>query len=165
MSIKIRGQNNPLFNGNQINKILVPVDGSECSYEAVNLAVDLAQKYNSKICLVYVIPTSVWNYCLMTVDGNLIPVCTMKEMEDEGERLLLSVLNSVRECDVEAYAKIDYGRPSNRIVQIAREKSFSLIVIGSNSRSLITRLFFGSVSDEVVHKAPCSVLLVKKTKE
>lgn len=145
-----------------IRKVLVPVDGSDCSSEAVEYAVHLATKHNSEICLVFVVPTSVWNYYLMTEDWSPVPVCTMREMEEEGERLLLSALISVKEAGTKARAQLDYGRPAHKIVQIAKEEKSDLIVIGRSSRSFIARLLFGSVSDEVVRKAPCPVLVVNE---
>ncbi|MDH5795803.1 MAG: universal stress protein [Candidatus Bathyarchaeota archaeon] len=148
-----------------IGKILVPVDGSDVSFNAVEYAVNLAERYNSEISLVHIVPTSVWNYCLMTEGWNPVPVCTIREMEAEGERLLLSVLSSVKESGVEVDAQIDYGRPANKIVQIAKEENFDLIVMGSNGRGVIARLLFGSVSAEVFHKAPCPVLVVKELQE
>jgi len=150
----------------RISKILVPIDGSICSRKAVEFAVDLATKYNSEICLVHVIPPfSVWNYCLMTVDGGFVPVCTIGEIEKTGERLLLTTLASVKEAGVKAYAQLDHGYPANKIVQIAEEEKIDLIVIGSNDLSFIARLLFGSVSDKVFHKAPCPVLVVKGSQE
>ena len=158
-----------------ISKILVPFDGSDCSHEALEFAVSLALRYDSEICLFHVIPTSVWNYRLMTVEGtfvpactmreSFVPVCTMGEMENEGEHLLLSALASVEEVGVQVSAQIDYGRPANKIVQIAKDENIDLIVMGSNGRGTITRLLFGSVCDEVVHKAQCPTLVVKKDEE
>jgi len=158
-----------------ISKILVPFDGSDCSNNALEFAVNLALKYDSEICLFHVIPTSVLNYRLMTVEGSFVPACTMREsfvpvctmgeMENEGEHLLLSALASVEEVGVQVSAQIDYGRPANKIVQIAKDENIDLIVMGSNGRGTITRLLFGSVCDEVVHKAQCPTLVVKKDEE
>ena len=145
-----------------IRKILVPVDGSDCSFEAIEYAVNLAAKHNSEICLTFIVPTSVWNYYLMTEDWSPVLVCTMKEMEEEGERLLLSALTSVKEAGTKARAQLDYGRPADKITQIAKEENSDLIVIGRSSRGLIARWLYGSVSDEVVRKAPCPVLVVKE---
>ena len=148
-----------------IRKILVPVDGSDCSSEAIEYAVNLAAKHNSEICLVFIVPTSVWNYYLMTEDWSPVLVCTMRDMEEEGERLLLSALTSVKEAGTDARAQLDYGRPAAKIVQIAKEESSDLIVIGRSGRGLIARLLFGSVCDEVASKAPCPVLIVKERQQ
>jgi len=152
-----------------MRKILVPVDGSERSINAVEFAVDLATKYDSEIRLVHVIPNSIWRYCMATdEEEDLIPPHiiknTIKEMEEEGERLLSSVLTSVKGAGIEAHAQLDHGYPAKKILQIAKEENFDLIVMGSRGRGTITRLFFGSISDEVIRKAPCPILLVKPKK-
>jgi nucleotide-binding universal stress UspA family protein len=154
------------FQGIQIRKILVPVDGSECSYNAVKIALDLATKYKSELCFVHVVPTSIWRY--LEEEWYIPPhiiVHTMREMEDEGERLLSSVLTSAREAGVKAYAQLDHGRPANKIIKMAREENFDLVVVGSSGHGAIARLFFGSVSDEIIDKAPCPVPIVKKSQK
>ncbi len=148
-----------------ITKILVPIDGSDVSFDAVEYAFQLAERYNSEISVVQIVPTSAWNYCLMTEDWNPIPVCTIREMEAEGERLLLSVLPLMKAAGVEVDARIDYGRPASKIVQIAKEENVDLIVMGSNRRGVIARLLFGSVSAEVFRRAPCPVLVVRELQE
>lgn len=146
---------------NNIGKILVPVDGSDASSDALEYAVRLAAKHNSEICLVHVVPTSVWNYCLMTEDLSPVLMCTMSEMEAQGERLLLSALTSVGESGLKVDARLDYGRAARKIVQIAEAEKFDLIVTGCRGLGFLGRLLFRSVSDEVVRRAPCPVLVVK----
>jgi nucleotide-binding universal stress UspA family protein len=51
--------------------------------------------------------------------------------------------------------------PGAAIVEMARELGSDLIVVGASGRSFFKRLFTGSVSDHVVHHAPCPVLVVR----
>ena len=157
-----------LMQRSRIRKILVPVDRSQCSINAVEFALDLAARYESGIYLVHIIPFT-WRYCLTTDEEGLIPPYVMKdaikEMKINGERLLSSVFTTVKQAGIEAHAQLEHGRPANKIVQIAERESFDLIVMGSSGRGAIARLFFGSVSDEVTHKAPCPVLIVKESQE
>ena len=99
----------------------------------------------------------------MTEDWSPSLVYTKKDMETDGERLLLSALTSVKEPGMRVDAQLDYGRPAKKITQIAKERNFDLIVIGSRSLGFIARLLLRSVSDEVVHRAPCPVLVVKRS--
>ena len=144
-----------------IEKILVPVDGSQHSNHALEYAVDLAKRYFAEICLLHVIP--------------IMPICSsipyslpfsplyITESEKEGEKVLNSALNKVREAHVKSVAWLDCGRPAGRIIRAAKEESIDLIVMGSENHSLIAKLFLGSISDEVSHHAPCPVLIVKKS--
>ena len=54
-----------------------------------------------------------------------------------------------------------FGSPDSRIVETAEEWHADLIVVGSHGYSRWERLLLGSVSDSVVHHAPCSVLVVR----
>jgi nucleotide-binding universal stress UspA family protein len=58
-------------------------------------------------------------------------------------------------------AEILHGAPDQQIIERAKEWNADLIVVGSHGRGFWGRLL-GSVSDGVVHHAPCSVLVVRK---
>lgn len=53
------------------------------------------------------------------------------------------------------------GDPARQIVEVAEETQVDLIVIGTGDRSWLSRLFNPSVSNAVLHQAPCSVLVVR----
>ena len=56
---------------------------------------------------------------------------------------------------------VSEGYPADKICEIAENKGYDLIVLGSKGRSAISRFLLGSISDRVVHHAPCSVCVVK----
>ena len=53
------------------------------------------------------------------------------------------------------------GDPGRAICEVAEEQGSELIILGTHDRSAFGRLWFGSVSDHVVHHAPCPVLVVR----
>ncbi|MFQ6064459.1 MAG: universal stress protein [Candidatus Bathyarchaeia archaeon] len=57
--------------------------------------------------------------------------------------------------------KLVEGRPSERIVEVAKEGKFDVIVMGSRGLGGIKGFFLGSVSDRVADEAACPVLIVK----
>ncbi len=57
--------------------------------------------------------------------------------------------------------KILEGRPSDKIVETAKEGGFDLIVIGSRGLGGVKEFFLGSVSDRVADEATCPVVIVK----
>jgi nucleotide-binding universal stress UspA family protein len=63
--------------------------------------------------------------------------------------------------DLKVSTKLLEGRPSNRIIETAKEGGFDLIVMGSRGLGCIKQFFLGSVSDRVADEAPCPVLIVK----
>ena len=58
--------------------------------------------------------------------------------------------------------KLVQGRAADKIVEVAKEGGFNLIVIGSRGLGGIKGFFLGSISDRVADEAPCPVLIVKE---
>ncbi len=54
------------------------------------------------------------------------------------------------------------GRAVDELVRLAQSQTASLIIMGCRGRRGLKRLILGSVSGEVAHKAPCSVVILKK---
>ena len=57
--------------------------------------------------------------------------------------------------------RVEMGHPGRIIVGAARDFHADLVIVGSHGRGFWGRLALGSVSDSVVHNAPCSVLVVR----
>ena len=55
------------------------------------------------------------------------------------------------------------GRPADEIVAAAREPGVDVVVVGARGLGLVRRLALGSVSDRVLHRADCPVLVVKRS--
>lgn len=66
------------------------------------------------------------------------------------------IKKGAREVNIE----IPYGSPTQKILQTVEKHPFSLIVMGSQGRGFISEVFLGSVSHNIVRKAPLPVLLV-----
>ena len=74
---------------------------------------------------------------------------------EEGKKLLLGLVP-----DADVKAQVLTGTPEQQIAEKARDWKADLIVVGSHGRGFWGRLI-GSVSNDVVHHAPCSVLVVR----
>ncbi len=148
--------------GQAIKRILVPIDGSEHSDNALEFAIDLARKYSAEIYLVHVISRA-YTYFPMAPNWEFCPESfyMIRESEDDNENILLSALTKVGEAGIRSFAWMEYGQPAEKIVQIAREEGFDLIVMGDEDIGAIARFFLGSVSGKVSRHAPCPVLIVK----
>jgi nucleotide-binding universal stress UspA family protein len=57
------------------------------------------------------------------------------------------------------------GSPDSAIVERAEETNADLIIVGSHGYRAWERLLIGSVSDSVVHHAPCTVMIVRSKKD
>lgn len=64
-------------------------------------------------------------------------------------------------CFVEKEIVVAQGRPAESILEQIRERAIDLVVLGSRGKGSLTRLLLGSTTDQVLHEAPCSVLIVR----
>jgi nucleotide-binding universal stress UspA family protein len=57
--------------------------------------------------------------------------------------------------------QVDFGPPAERLIARAKAEGAELIVVGTHGREGLSHLLLGSVADEVMRKAPCSVLVAR----
>jgi nucleotide-binding universal stress UspA family protein len=62
---------------------------------------------------------------------------------------------------VEAERRLEEGDPVEAILRVAEEIGADLIVMGTHGRTGLSRLFMGSVAEQVLRRAPCPVLTLK----
>ena len=136
-------------------KIMVAVDGSAVSdkavYEAVWLACSQAGKFKNKLFAVFVKANG-------GMDKGLDDSERWQQIVDEAF-LVFRKLTAEKEVPFETL--VVKGDPANSIIRLAREYDIDLVVIGSTGKGAMTRTFLGSVSAEVIKKAPCGVYVVR----
>ena len=146
-------------------KILVPIDGSEQSSRALKVAMDLAKRYSAKVTLVSVAqPYFVTSRYSPQPTLFSIPTTSLYEnIENVHKKILANAFDELKKVDSEIIIskRLLKGRPADKIVELAEEEGFDLIVIGSRGLGGIKEFFLGSVSDRVADHAPCPVLIVK----
>lgn len=59
--------------------------------------------------------------------------------------------------------RFEFGDPKTTICEVAKQEAIDLIIIGSHGYGRVERLLLGSVSDYVVHHAPCPVLVIRQS--
>ncbi len=141
-----------------LHKILIPIDESEASDKALEIALDLAKQYFSTVCILRIPPfprTPASALTLKKIKKN------WNQKEEESRQLLEKALNKAVEDDVKAYTRLEYGEPAEKIIQIAAEEDVDLLVIGGKRISGIRKFILSSVADKIGQKASCPVLIVK----
>ena len=147
-----------------IKKILFAIDGSQSADHALNFGLDLARKYSAEVMIATVFDSPQPS---LVVKGMLYtPTSTenyLKKFKAFHERILLDALNKAEKIspNLKVSTKLFEGRPADKIVEIAKEEDFDLIVIGSRGLGGIKEFFLGSVSDRIADHASCPVLIVK----
>jgi nucleotide-binding universal stress UspA family protein len=85
-----------------------------------------------------------------------------RDRTSEAARRAQAILRSAQtDLAVEITTEIEMQNPQSFIPQIAKSWGADLIIVGSHGRGFWGRMALGSVSDSVVHSAPCSVLVVR----
>jgi nucleotide-binding universal stress UspA family protein len=145
-----------------IRKILVAIDGSDCAERALNFALDLAQQYSAEIQLLTVVPPLFLPMHSMTVATSALVTEVTTQLENIFKGALYKAEEKVRQekPKLKLSAKIEYGRPEEKIVEIAKSGCFDLIAMGSWGLGR-GEYGLGSVSSKVADCATCPVLIVK----
>lgn len=148
-------------------KVLLATDGSEFSEAAIDTCHDLAAagKVKSlKIVSIYEAPAPVAAEPLVVSSGFYQKLTDISR--DRARTFVSAAEEKLREAAIdyefEINTKTALGDPATLIVQAATDFDADLIIVGSHGRGFWRRLALGSVSDAVLHKAPCSVLVVRK---
>lgn len=152
------------------SKILVPLDGSEHSMRALDIAIQIAKKFNSKLTLIHVYSVSVRPVPVPepATFAPGIPMMAPAEysrvaeaVKSAGARILAEGAEKVKAEGVEVDTLLREGHTVHEIVRAAEEGKFDLIVMGARGLSRIKEIILGSVSDGVIRNAPCPVLVTK----
>ena len=151
-------------------KILVPLDGSEHSERALNLAIQIAKKLKSKLVLITVNPVTIMPATNPELTVNMpvnVPGSSYTGLTGialEGARVYSKkILNEakVKSEKIDVETSLAEGEAVGEIVNKSKEGEFDLIVMGARGLGTVKRLLLGSVSEGVIKNAPCPVLIVK----
>jgi len=144
---------------NLITKILVAIDGSEHADKALGFALDLAEKYSATITLVNVFQVPMFGYLGEPFAYPALLAEFTNEVKRMHEQILSKALKKAKELkpNLKISTVLEEGRPSDKIVETAKEGNFDLIVMGHRGlgRGRVKEFFLGSVSDRVADEAHC----------
>ena len=130
----------------KLSKILVAIDGSESAEKALEYAVQLAKKHKVKV-------------TLLNVQESKLFGLKPKVVREVGEHVLSEAAAKVK--GLKLNTQLEFGNPAETIIEVAEKGNYDLIVVGSRGLSSVKRYFLGSVSDDIIHHAKCSVLIVR----
>jgi nucleotide-binding universal stress UspA family protein len=143
-----------------MNTIAVGTDGSDTASIAVNFAIDMAEKYGSKLIVASSYrpvaedrlrkeQTDAPQEIQWSINPSEEVDATLRDVEEKAKERGLKTVSEARE-----------GDPADVICEIAEQHEADVIVVGNKG---MRRRILGSVPNSVAHKAPCSVMIVKTT--
>jgi nucleotide-binding universal stress UspA family protein len=140
-----------------ISTVAVGTDGSATAAEAVEVAAEMAQRFEAKLVLISASQKAAQPVALggpsVELQWASNPDARVREMLDRTEQ-------DLRERHIACTTMIDEGDPADVLTRLAEECGADLLVIGNKG---MHRRVLGSVPNSVTHKAPCSVYIVKTT--
>ena len=148
-----------------ITKILCPVDFSDTSNAALDMALQLAEANKAALHLIYVLPKM--NYYDWTLTGStpLIDGDLFVEMDKNSREQLNKLVEKTKSehPQIVITAEIDeLNSPADGVLNAAKTFKADMIVMGSHGRKGFDRILMGSVAESVMRNADCSVVIYKK---
>jgi universal stress protein A len=144
-----------------IRNILVPIDFSDNSREALRFAADLAKRFDSRIHLVHVLADpfrQAW-----AVEAGLAEYVEGLEARREETLVALHALATEEHLDpLRTTTRLADGTAHHEILEYVRLQGIDLIVMGTHGHGAIAHLLLGSVAERVVRHAMCPVLVVPR---
>ena len=149
-----------------IHRILIAVDDSCYSEQAVNYGVLLAKNLGSKITLVHVdeIPISSPYSADPLLNESPAMIPELMHIQEEASKLLFIKIKEQHGDVVELLTVTRIGRIQDEILSVADECKADMIILGTHGRTGFDHFISGSVSESVARKAKCPVLIIPNPK-
>lgn len=147
-----------------VPRVLVASDGSDVAIAAARRGVSLLPP-DSEVTVIAVAPlispvTGLPRGGIET--GPVVDPGTIDEIEAARRATARHHIDAtVDALGIDAVGLLEHGDPADRICDVARTGQFDLVVIGSHGSGFVKRALLGSVSQDVLHHAPCPVLVVR----
>ncbi|MFQ3318159.1 MAG: nucleotide-binding universal stress UspA family protein [Natronomonas sp.] len=145
------------------DKILVPTDGSDTAEQAVEHALDLADKYGAELHALYVVDIDSMSLALGAEQLDRIEQGQFDQMEEvkaKADAATGYVAEHGRDRGIEVVEHISSGRPHEMVATYAENNDIDLVVMGSHGRSGIKRALLGSVTERTLRETRVPVLVV-----
>lgn len=143
-----------------IHKVLIPIDFSDYSKNALKYAAQFAQQFKAKMFLVYVVEPMIYPADFSM--GQVAIPSTDIDLQKRGDEELNNLAKSLIDPSVEVEIIIKTGKPFVEINETAIEKDIDLIIMATHGHTGVEHLLFGSTAEKVVRKAPCPVLTLRE---
>ena len=141
-----------------IDKILVPVDFSRCSLEGMKYAIQFADQFAARLLILH----AVYLGEPYTSDGfALYDLSALEKKERKNaDQQMLRFVQQAKFGGVKFKTVVKTGPPTDQINTFAEKEPIDLIITSTHGRTGFKHALMGSTAEQVVQRAPCSVLVV-----
>lgn len=138
-------------------KILMATDGSTDSLRAARFLPHLCAAEELKVTVLYVKDP----YLFSVFSEGVITHADVHHADSVATEALTRTTVVLRQAGIEVEERAEWGEPAQVITETAQKEGFDLVIVGSRGLGGLAGLFVGSVSDRVLHRAHCPVLVVR----
>ena len=128
-------------------EVLLATDGSESAKKAEIAALKITKSYNIRMAALYVV--------------NVPSTSGQAELIRYGEKVLDEVTEDGKKMGIEVQKILKLGSPAETILNVAKSLKVHTIVMGSEGKKGLKRVLLGSVAENVVRNAECTVLVAR----
>jgi len=139
-------------------KVLCPVDFSEQSLAALDVALKMVQQNDAALYLLNVAPIPAGAAGFQPVPMEPYPIVE-KDRHEQLEKLARKRVPAAVRCETLVIS----GDPAEQVLETARGLDADLIVMGTHGRRGLSHLVLGSVAERVVRESPIPVLTARST--
>ena len=137
--------------------ILVPVDGSDNSYRALDAALLLSEKLGSNITVIHVME----EFPITHIGSEKLLSEVLEAYKKENQDILSKCSEIATQKGLTIKTVLIQGNPASVILDYSKKENFDLLIMGSRGLGKFKELILGSVSGKIVHHSPCAVMLIR----
>jgi nucleotide-binding universal stress UspA family protein len=145
--------------GVALNRLLVPIDGSDCSLDALEYAAVVAKLAKASIELLHVLEPVCYG-----LDFTLDDATQRAQTRERIAKQLDELCSALSVSGLTVKSHVVGGVPVDSILNQAKALAADLIVMGTHGRRGLSHAFAGSVTEAVLRRVPCPVLTVRSPK-
>ncbi len=143
-------------------KVIIATDGSAIGSKVMDYGVKLARKLGATVHGVFVIsPKTVELRAAERKESANGRTAEADKERKFGEETLAKLSSKCASAGLKVSTDILVGDPAEEIVRLAGTENADMIVVGNVSKTNIQYMFMGSVSESVIRKSPCPVIVVR----
>ncbi|HEX7671278.1 MAG TPA: universal stress protein [Polyangiaceae bacterium] len=144
----------------EFKHILVPTDFGESSRAALEVAVELVNKYGATLTLLHACENPLHSYPGMAY----APAEVLSATEEHAQKECDAAVKALRARVPEARGVLRFGPPAHEIQKVIDETQVDLVVRGTHGRRGLGHVLLGSVAEKTVRLSPVPVLTVRGSK-
>lgn len=144
--------------------VLLATDGSERALAALSRGVDIVGRDHRFLLLSVVPPSFIPSATVGPMDSHplVLDPAVEEELEQNERTTAEANLTELRTTvGIDGENLVEIGEPGPTICAVAEREAVDVVVIGSHGHGWLQRVLIGSVSNHVLHHAPCPVLVIR----